>query len=94
MRAIHVCSSQGTALASLWYAVHVCTYACAHVAVQEGQLSYEEAIIARQNHISETRGKVSLMKEEVRSLDGLILVLIDVAITTTALSHPLHRQRS
>lgn len=35
--------------------------------VQEGQLSYEEAIIAKQNLIQETKDKVSLMKKEVKT---------------------------
>ena len=33
--------------------------------LQEGQLSYEEAIIARQSHFRETREKVIAIKEEV-----------------------------
>lgn len=31
---------------------------------QEGQLSYEEAIIAKQNHARETREKVAQLKEQ------------------------------
>ena len=38
--------------------VYVCTFA------QAGQLSYEEAIIARQSHFQETREKVKALKEE------------------------------
>ena len=32
--------------------------------LQEGQLSYEEAIIARQNHVRETQERVQQLKEE------------------------------
>ncbi len=37
--------------------------------MQEGQLSYEDAIIARQNYVRVNREKVQLMKEEVHSSD-------------------------
>ena len=36
--------------------------------LQEGQLSYEEAIIAKQNHVHETHGRVQQLKEESEAL--------------------------
>lgn len=42
----------------VWVCMYVCTFA------QAGQLSYEEAIIARQSHFQETREKVKALKEE------------------------------
>ena len=36
--------------------------------IQEGQLSYEEAIIAKQNHVRETQGRVQQLKEEYEAL--------------------------
>ena len=63
-------------------------------AVQEGQLSYEEAILAKQNHISETRGKVSLMKEEV-TITQYYLSVADLSLSLSlSLSHfsPLSSQ--
>lgn len=50
----HVCVCGYVCMCS----VYVCTFA------QAGQLSYEEAIIARQSHFQETREKVKALKEE------------------------------
>lgn len=50
---------------------HMCTSAFhthTHTHVQEGQLSYEEAIIAKQNHTRETRERVGLIKEQMEEM--------------------------
>ena len=48
--------------------VSIADYAVCLAFVQEGQLSYEEAIIAKQAYIQDTRDKVSTMKEEVSAV--------------------------
>lgn len=43
-------------------------YAFPTFLLQEGQLSYEEAIIAKQNHVREIHGRVQQLKEESEAL--------------------------
>lgn len=51
-------------LTTITHWLTTCVSDSIYFVLQKGQLSYEEAIIARQNHINENRERVQLAKEE------------------------------